>query len=130
VDHYIRVEPYLALHIPAHRSLANAARVGYAFYTAVGDGQYSFRRLSASDVTSVPLLIGLRPARTTSQRSGLANFFCPSVRSGAHCSLGDLSLSGRIDDAKFSGQVLTHHHDGTLVGGSLLGLPLRGCEQF
>lgn len=131
-DDYIRVEPYIELHIPAHRSLANAARVGYAFYSAVGDGQYSFRRLSASDVTSVPLRIGLRPARTTSQRSGVANFFCPSLRSGAHCSLGDLSLTGRIDVSyAAAGHRVPFFFDPTLGGQDLAGDDtLRGFGDY
>jgi hypothetical protein len=131
-DDFVRFEPYIALHIPAHRSLSNTARIGYSFYSAVGDQQYSFQRLSVSDVTSVPLLIRIPPLSTKTRRSAVGGFFCSDVRSGDRCSLGNLSLIGRADVSYTgAGHYVPFFLDPTLGGQDLQGNDtLRGFGDY
>jgi hypothetical protein len=131
-DDFGRFEPYVQFKLPPHRSFHTEARIGFSFYDAIGDRQYSFRRLSASDVTTIPLWIPVRPAKTADKRSGTANFFCPSVRSGGHCSAGDLSIVGRVDASYVpNGHVAPFFLDPTLGGQDLQGNDtLRGFGDY
>jgi hypothetical protein len=131
-DEFVRFEPYLSFRLPPRRSFNTAGRVGFSFYRAAGDPRFSFRRLSVSDITSVPLRIPLHPARTADKRGALANFLCPSVRSGEHCSAGDLSLNGRMD-ATFTatGSQAPFFFDPTLGGQDFYGNDtLRGFGDY
>jgi hypothetical protein len=131
-DDFVRIDPYITFNIPAHRSLSNSGRVGFAFFEAIGERQFSFRKLSVSDVTNIPIPIPLRPPRLASQRSKLIDFFCPSVRSGAHCSGGDISLTGRLDASYTSfGHEVPFFFDPTLGGEDLEGDDtLRGFGDY
>jgi hypothetical protein len=96
-DDFVRFEPYFTFKVPARRSLSSIARIGYSFYHALGDARYSFRRLSASTVTTIPLAIPTGAGHIGTKREPVANFLCPPSRSGAHCSAGTLALIGRVD---------------------------------
>jgi hypothetical protein len=131
-DDFVRVEPYVALKIPPHRSLASTARISYSFYHSLGADRFSFGRLSGSDITQIPLLIPVRPPKTVSQRSAKANFLCPSVRSGAHCSAGEVSLIERVDASYTrAGNVAPFYFDPTLGGQDMQGNDtLRGFGDY
>jgi len=94
-DDFLRFEPYFTLRLPPRRSMSSVVHAGFSFYHDAGDQRFSFDRLSVSDISSIPLRIpsaGLAPTRGRA-----ANFFCPSSRSGKHCSAGELALIGRLD---------------------------------
>jgi hypothetical protein len=93
-DNFVRFEPYVSLRFPPRRSVNTVARVGYSFYHDVGDRAFSFQRLSVSSITSIPLTI---PTHRKLDAKGFWAFLCQTTRSGQICSLGDLTLTGRMD---------------------------------
>jgi hypothetical protein len=126
----VQFEPYFTFQVPPRRSLSNVARIGFSFDHAVSDPRFSFRRLSASDIASIPILVP--SGHTASHRSAVANFFCPSLRSGDHCSAGSLSLVGRLDATySSSASQAPFFFDPTLGGVDLQGNDtLRGFGDY
>jgi hypothetical protein len=131
-DDFVRFEPYFTFKVPARRSWSNIARIGYSFYHALGDPRYSFQRLSASTVTTIPLNIPTGAGQIGTNRGPAANFFCPPSRSGAHCSAGTLSLIGRVDATyDSSASESPFFLDPTLGGSDLQGNDtLRGFGDY
>jgi hypothetical protein len=131
-DDFVRFEPYFTFKVPPRRSMSNIARIGYSFYHALGDARYSFQRLSASSVTTIPLAIPIGAGHVATKRSAAANFFCPPSRSGAHCSAGTLSLIGRVDATYNSpASQSPFFFDPTLGGSDLQGNDtLRGFGDY
>ena len=123
-DNFVRFEPYVWLRFPPRRSLNSVARVGYSFYHAVGDQAFSFQRLSISSVTSIPLRVP--SGRALDAKASLWTFLCPISRSGEHCSLGDLSLIGRMD-ATYAG---AHSQSPFFLDPTLGGLDFWGNDTL
>jgi hypothetical protein len=129
-DDFLRYEPYVLFRIPPHRSFFTTVRVGYAFYQALGDRSFSFQRLSAASSTSLPLWV---PSRDTpSHRNWFLNFVCPSLRSAARCSMGDLTLKGNVAASyKGAASEVPFYFDQTLGGANLEGNDtLRGFNDY
>ena len=132
-DDFVQVEPYLTFKVPPRRSPSTVARVGFSFYHAVGDPRFSFQRLSASTITDIPIRPRVRSGSAiNSTRHGLADFVCPSSRSGEHCSAGDLWLTGRLDATYSSaGSTSPFFLDPTLGGTDISGsATLRGFANY
>jgi hypothetical protein len=133
VDDYLRFEPYLQFKIPARRSTSVNGRAGYSFYHALGDQRFSFRRLSASTIANIPLRPPVHVGSVSEdERDRVEKFLCPSSRSGEHCSLGDLTLTGRLDVTYNSaGSTSPFYLDPTLGGTDMNGNDtLRGFADY
>jgi hypothetical protein len=129
-DDFLRYEPYLLFRIPPHRSFFTKVRAGYAFYQAMRDPRFSFRRLSGSSKTTVPLWL---PSHNTPFKRGwFANTICPSLRSGTRCSMGDLSLIAMVAASYTgSGSQVPFYFDQTLGGTDINGNDtLRGFGTY
>lgn len=130
-DDFLRYEPYLLFRIPAHRSLFTTIRVGYDFYQAMGDSGHSFQQLSATSSTFIPMR--WFPSQGTPYfRNRFLNAVCPSVRSDAHCSMGDLTLTGSIVASyKGAASQVPFYFDPTLGGTDITGRDtLRGFNDY
>jgi hypothetical protein len=122
---FLRYEPYLFFRIPSHRSFFTRIRAGYAFYEAMGDGRFSFGRLSGSSKTTIPLWVPSHGTPFTRKWLGqrwLANAICPSLRSGTRCSMGDLNLIAMVAASYTSaGSNVPFYFDQTLGGSDING---------
>ncbi len=122
---FLRYEPYLLFRIPAHRSLFTTVRAGYAFYQAMGDSSFTFRRLSGTSKTTIPLWLPSHGTPFTRKWLGqkwLANTICPSLRSGTRCSMGDLNLIAMVAASYTSaGSNVPFYFDQTLGGSDING---------
>jgi len=133
-DDFLRVEPYLVFKVPPHRSPSTLARIGYTFYHDIGNDRFSFQRLTASTITTLPLSVPVHVGSATAIRrgGGFTEWVCPASRSGDHCSLGTLTLVGRTDmtfDA--AGNVSPFFLDPTLGGMDIHGSDtLRGFSDY
>jgi hypothetical protein len=136
-DDFLRYEPYVTFRVPPQRSTFTTVRVAYAFYHALGDPRLSFQRLSGVSKTSIPLLLPTPSQITPSNRKWLGqgwlpNTICPTVRSAARCSLGDLTLTGMVSAAYTSaGSQVPFYLDTTLGGTNMDGNDvLRGFGNY
>ena len=133
-EDFVRFEPYVSFKIPPRRSLATIGQVGFSWYHALDDARFSFRRLSASTVTQIPLRpkVHVGSVTTASHRNGFVNWICPSSRSGEHCSMGDLALIGLLDVTYDSaGNTPPFYLDPTLGGSDIQGNDtLRGFGDY
>lgn len=132
-DKFFRFEPYLQLKIPPRRSMSVAGRAGYSFYHALGDQRFSFQRLSASTIANIPLRPKIHIGSVSEdERNRVETFFCPSSRSGEHCSAGELTLTGRVDATYSSaGSTSPFYLDTTLGGTDINGNDtLRGFADY
>jgi hypothetical protein len=122
---FLRYEPYLFFRIPSHKSFFTRIRAGYAFYEAMGDSRFTFGRLSGNSQTSIPLWLpshGTPFTRKWLGQSWLPNTICPSLRSGARCSMGDLSLIAMVT-ASYTSAIssVPFYFDQTLGGSDING---------
>lgn len=131
-DDFARYEPYVTFRVPAQRSTFTEIRIGYAFYHALGDPRLSFERLSGTSKTTIPLEIPNPSHNTPSNRTGLANFLCPTVRNASRCSMGDVTLTALVSAAYTSaGSQVPFYFDSSLGGTDMDGNDvLRGFAQY
>lgn len=127
---FLHYEPYVVFHVPPYRSYVTDVRVAYAFYHDTASSAFSFQRLSATSVTTVPLW--LPSSGTPSHRSWYANGICPSLRSGTRCSLGDITLSAAVSMAYHAASSEPPFYlDPTLGGTDISGADtLRGFVDY
>jgi len=93
-DGFVRYEPYVTVRVPPRRSLSTMVRAGYSIFQDVGDPRYSFKRITATSITTIPIWL---PSRNTpTHRSPVANLFCPSLRSATRCSAGTVQLTASV----------------------------------
>ncbi|MCU1259089.1 MAG: outer membrane protein/protective antigen [Bryobacterales bacterium] len=127
---FIRYEPRLRFRIPAHGTNYSDLQAGYSFYQDLNGSRYSFQRLWAAIRTEYNIRIPTRA--TPAKRGGLANFLCPSSRSAAYCSAGDLSFNALVGIAYTGhGSQVPFYFDETLGGADLRGNDtLRGFVDY
>jgi hypothetical protein len=130
-DDFLRFTPYIAFHIPAARSYNVSGRVGYAFYHGMGDPTHSFRQLFASSKIAIPLWAPVQ-GTPSNRKNRFLNAVCPSLRSGARCSLGDLAILGSVAASyTAAGSEVPFYFDQTLGGSNISGQDtLRGFADY
>ncbi len=130
-DNFVRYEPYLTLHIPPRSSFATSIRAGYSIFKDQDNPRYSFKRITATSVTTIPLW--LPSHNTPTHRPPIANIVCPGLRSATRCSIGTLMVTASVVASYTGGgdHIVPFFFDPTLGGENFQDVDtLRGYRDY
>jgi hypothetical protein len=130
-DDFVHYEPYVMVRVPPRGSFSTTIRAGYSIFQDVGDSRYSFKRITATSTTTIPLWV---PSRNTpTHRPPIANIFCPSLRSATRCSIGTVVLTASVVASYTGGSdhVVPFYFDSMLGGVNFQDVDtLRGFQDY
>jgi hypothetical protein len=130
-DDFVRYEPYVMVRIPPRSSFSTTIRAGYSIFQDLSDPRYSFKRITATSTTTIPLW--LPSHNTPTHRPPIANLFCPGLRSATRCSIGKVVLTASMVASYTGGtdHLVPFYFDPTLGGVNLQDLDtLRGFRDY